>query len=252
MKSKKIQKIIVAAATAACMTMAVTGAAATEFWETYSNKMVENYAVKSGSIYEPGMNQRLTANEVLAVSSKSFSQSFGMRFAEVAKSHRGLAFVCIFSREPERCYLDSVMKSTFDEVKFLPTPKFSQKFVKKFSKFYASSLMKPKAISGKEIRSAAVPRRNPFNPRFGFTLNDFEIVAASPFYTFKGIYVEPQWGTRHGPSLGFMKSRLSLDIDNDGAAFQYTLPKSFNSHTQLKLTVRADGNIYIDNVFITW
>jgi hypothetical protein len=248
---KTIETIIVATVAAACVAAAVTRASATEFWETYSTKIAYNYAMKSGSFYEEGMNQRLSDREVLAVASKSFSQSFGMRFAEVARNNRGLAFVCIFSKEPERCYLDSVMKTTFNEVQLLPMPRFSQKFVKKFSKFYTSSLMKPKAITGKAVRSAGVPRRSRINPRFGFTLNDFEIVAAAPFYTYEGIYVEPIWGTRNGPSLSFMKKRFSFDINDNGASIQYLLPRSYNTHTQLNLTVRKDG-FYIDNVFLVW
>jgi hypothetical protein len=185
------------------------------------------------------------------VSSKSFSQSFGTRFQEVAKSHRALAFVCIFSKEPERCYLDTVMKTTFGEIKLLPTPSFSQSFIKKFSKFYTVTLNDPKSVLDKEIRAAGVPPRSKFNPRFGFTLNDFEIVAAAPFYSFYGVYVEPQWGTSKGPSLSFMKNHFSLDFDRTGAAVQYIMPDCFDTHTQLTLTIRHN-EIYLDNAFIVW
>jgi hypothetical protein len=251
MKKKLMGSIIITALAAVCVTAAATRATATEFWETYSKKFAYNYAVKSGSFYEPGMKQKLTSHELLAVSSRSFSQSFGMRFSEVARSHRALVFVCIFSREPERCYLDSVMKTTFGEIQIIPQPYFSQKFVKKFSKFYTSSLMQPKSISEKAMRASGVPQHRKVNPRFGFSLNDFEPIAAMPFYTYRGIYVEPQWGMIHGPSLSFLKDRVSLDFDRDGAAFQYVLPESFSTHTQLKLTIRSD-EIYLDNVFLTW
>jgi len=220
MKSKTNKTMRVAVFAAAMIGIMMTRAAATEFWETFSNRFAYNYAVKSGSVYKQGMNSRLTTHEVLSVSSKSFSQGFGDRFREVAKSHRPLAVVCIFSMEPDRCYLGSVMKSMFGEIKLLPTPSFSEGFIKKFSKFYTVTLSDPKSALDKEIRAAGVPRHSMFNPRFGFTFENFEIIAAAPFYTYYGVYVEPQWGTSNGPSLGFLKKHVSLDFDRNGAAIR--------------------------------
>lgn len=252
MKRKAI-RMIEAAVVAVCMVVSVEPAVgAKNFWDTYSNKLVYNYAIKSGDVYAEGMNQRLAPHEVLSVSSKSFSQSFGTRVSEVAKEHRAFAIVCIFSRTPEKCYLDSVMKTTFDEIEFLHAPNISQKMIKKFGRFYTASLMKPKEIEGKEERASGVSRKKNFNPRFGFTLNDMELYAAAPFYTFRGIYVEPILGTVHGPSVSLMKNGVSLDFDREGLAIQYKTKPVLSERAKLTVTIRPEGEIRIENVYMVW
>jgi hypothetical protein len=83
-------------------------------------------------------------------------------------------------------------------------------------------------------------------------LNDWEILAAAPFYTYGGIYVEPLWGTVHGPSVSLMKKTVSLDFDREGVALQYRLPPAFKELARIRLTIRPEGEIYIDNVYIVW
>ncbi len=250
MRTKTVRTIRVLILATAIGWMSAPQALATDFWATYSSTFMSNYTAKTGMAMEHGMSERLTEREVLGMATKSFSQSFGARFSEVARDNRGLLIVCIFSREPERCYMDSVLKTTFDEIHFVPAPGFSQKFIKKFARVYSASLMKPRSIHGREERAAGVPRKKNFNPRFGFSLDGFELVAAAPFYTYKGIYVEPLWGTSNGVGLSLTKGRIGLMFDHDSAAVQYHIPKS--SLTQLVLTIRTTGDLFIDNIFLRW
>ncbi|HOO56867.1 MAG TPA: hypothetical protein PLN69_08580 [bacterium] len=232
--------------------MAGAGAAATEFWEHYADYITYNYVVKAGAVPEVGINQRLTSHEVLSVATKSFSQSFGIRIAEVAKDHRALLLVCMFSSEPERCYVDNVIQTTFDEIKLLKAPGFSQRFIKKFGKYYTTSFAKPKSVKGVASRAENTPRWKVFNPKYGFALNDMEFMVVSPFYSFYNIYVEPGWGSVHGASLSLMKNRLAINVDREGASLGIFCRHKFRLLKEFKLTIHPEGEFMIDNVFIMW
>lgn len=249
-KTKKIKRIITLSLLLGGIMTA--HASATDFWTIYSDKIATNFSVKTGAVLEQGMSNKLTEREILALATKSFSQSFGARFSEVAHDTRGLLIVCIFSREPERCYMDNVLKTTFDEIHFVPTPGFSQKFLKKFSQKYSSTLMQPKSLYGREIRAAGVPRRKNFNPRFGFKLDGFELIASAPFYTYKNIFVEPIWGTSQGAGISFTKGRVGLELEDGGASIQYLLLKNANKSSQMTLLIRTNGSVYLENTFYTW
>lgn len=229
-------------------------ALATEFWETYANTLVYNYSVKAGTIPMEGMNERLTSDEVLALATKSFSQSFGFRFKEVARDHSPLLLVCAFSKEPDKCYLDSVMESVFDEIQLVNPPQFSQKFIRKTRRFYTSTFTDKKSMRGIKKRAGGVPAWKNFNPRFGFSAAEPEIVVATPFYSYLGIYVEPKYGTRNGPSVSLMKGRTLVNFAQEGVSLKYRFPKSSDRFEvdNLTLTIRPGGEIRLDNVFIIW
>jgi hypothetical protein len=229
-------------------------ALATEFWETYANTLVYNYSIKAGAIPAEGVNERLTSNEAMAVVTKSFSQSFGQRFGEVAHNNSPLLLVCAFSREADKCFMDSVMGSLFGEIKIVNPPQFSEKFLRKTSRFYTTTFMDNKSTRGVHERSRGVPARKNFNPRFGFSLSEPEFVAAVPFYSFLGIYVEPKYGTRNGPSVSLMKDRAFVNFDKEGVSLKYRFPKSVSHFDvdNLTLTIRPEGEVTIDNVFIVW
>jgi hypothetical protein len=244
---------MLATLTAVIMTIAAP-AAATEFWETYATRLVYNYSIKAGAVPEEGMNQRLTSHEVLGVASKSFSQSFGDRFTEVAHANRFTVIVCIFSPAPESCYFNNVSDKVFGEIKLVKAPKIPQKILKRLNRFYAVSLAEPKSPSGIRARAMGVPARNRLNPRFGFSMTEPEIIAAAPFYTFFGIYAEPKYGSRNGASLSLMKGDAILRIENGGFAIQYRIPSELNKFDlgNLVLTYRSNGNIRLDNMFLVW
>lgn len=225
---------------------------ATDFWEKYGEYVVYNYTRKAGVIPDPGMSQRLSSDEVFSILTKSFSKSFGERFSEIARARSGLIFVCVFSKEGEKCLMDPIFKSTFDEIHFVNEPKFSQKFIKKTMGLYSGNFHTRDSINGRRNRANRVPPWKKFNPIFGFVMNDFELVVSSPFYTFAGIYVEPQYGLRKGASLGFMKDRWFLDIYPKRVSLKYRLKKSFNGKDTTSLTYTSGEGLLLENTIINW
>ncbi|HOX29169.1 MAG TPA: hypothetical protein PLQ76_08465 [bacterium] len=238
--------------TAAAMMLLATSARATDFWGTYAKQITGNYAVKTGVLPSERAGDRLGSDDIAALATKSFSQSFGTRFAEVARDTKYLLIVCMFSREPERCYMENVVQTTFGEIKFVSAPRFSQRFLKKFGRFYSTSLSQPKNVAARRHSAAGVPRYKNVNPRFGFVPNDMEIVAAMPFYTYFGIYAEPKWGTAHGFGLNVMVGKLFTDVTTEGVAFRYSFNKKIKSFGTVTLTVRPEGEFFIDNTFLQW
>lgn len=229
-----------------------TSACARDFWSIYGEKLSYNYAVKAGTGLSTDVSHRLKSSEIFGVATKSFSQTLGVRFLEIAKSRRGVLIVCMFSQEPDRCYLDVVAHATFKEVHFLNAPGFSQRFIKRASKFYTGSFYKRDSAFGKKFRASNVPTWKIFNPVFGFDMKEFELVVSSPFYTYFGIYVEPQYGSRKGPSLGFMKDRFTMDVYRDHMSFHYHFPERTVGKNYISLSYIPHGEICLENVLMAW
>lgn len=237
--------------------IASTPATAKDFWEKCGERMVENYAVKAGEGMAPGMSQRLTSKQVASIATKSFSQSFGERFSEIANDKQLLALVCVFSKEGERCLLDPVMKDIFGEIHFVNEPGFSQKFIKKMSRFYTGPSKSRDSKSDRIKRSGSVKPHKKFNPRFGFVMNDFEPVVSSPFYTFGNIYVEPVYGLRKGASLGLMKDDWFIDLYSDRATIKYSFKNKFAGvklygKIMPSITYSTNGEITVQNTVFNW
>ena len=224
-------------------------ATATDFWEIYGKNLTYNYSVKTGTIPDRvHMGQRLSNDDMMSVLTKSFSQSLGQRLSDVADQKSGVAIVCIFHPQPERCFADSVLNVIFDEVHFMNAPNFSQRFLKKISNYYAYTLNDDEdALERRSNAARSVPPWKKFNPRFGFDLNGPEIAMSTPFYSFGGIYVEPRYGTRRGPSLSFLYKRWFVDMQQEGVELKYRTSHNSFGRGYLSISVRPEGEFYISN-----
>lgn len=225
---------------------------ATEFWGKYGEKLVYNYTIKAGVIPEMGMGQRLSSDEVFSIATKSFSQSFGERFSELAWDKSGMLLVCAFGKEAEKCFLDSIMKPMFDEIQLVNEPEISQKFIDRVRDVYSGNFYTRDSINGRRKRALRVPPWKKFNPIFGFALNDFEPFISTPFYSFGGIYVEPQYGLRKGASIGFMKGRWFMDVYPKKVSLKYRLKKKFNGKESSSITYTSGDGIQLENTIINW
>lgn len=229
-----------------------TMACADDFWETYSKNLTYNYSVKTGAIPDlPRTGQRLSNDEMISVLTKSFSQSLGQRLGDVADQRSAVAIVCIFHPEPERCFGDFVLGATFDEVHFMNPPGFSQKFFKKVSKYYAYTLNDDEQELERRGQAARrVPPWKRFNPRFGFNLNEPEVMMSTPFYSFGGVYVEPRYGTSRGASISFLYKRYFVDVQQEGVELKYSTGRNPFGRGYLSVSIRPEGEIYISNEFM--
>jgi hypothetical protein len=227
-------------------------ARAAEFWDVYADRLAKNYSVKAGAIPRQGEGDLVDESEITALLTKSFSQSFGIRFSQNARDRRALVFVCVFSNEPEKCYVDPVVRATFSETKILRSPSFSQKFLKRAIRKYSHSLSKPDSISATKVRSEEVPNWKAFNPRFAVDINELDLIVASPFHTFAGVYAEPRFSVKDGPAVKLMKGRAAVDFRQEGVVFNYLIKGESDGTRKVKITIKPEGEIYIDNVVFFW
>ncbi len=230
----------------------LTPAVARDFWTIYGEKITSNYATKVGIGLQNDINKRLSNDELFSVVTKSFSQSLGARLAEVAYQRRGAAIPCIFTPGPEQCFVNLVMNVTFDEMSFMNAPHFSQKFLMKLRSFHTATFTDRFSDRGKRKRADLVPPWKKFNPRFGFSIGDMELVVATPFYTFLGIYVEPQWGTSSGPSLSLMKHPWYMDVFKNRLSVKYRFAKSMLNNVEFDITFRPGWELTLENTLIYW
>lgn len=234
------------------MLFACCSVRASDFWETYSKKLTYNYSVKSGSIpAQSDYGRRLSNDEMLSVLTKSFSQALGERLTVMAEQRSYVAIICIFHPEPEKCFADHVIGATFNEVHFVNAPGVSQKLMKKLSRYYSYTLNEDDDnMNRRDDAAQRVPQRKKFNPRFGFDLNEPEIMITSPFYSFKGVYIEPRYGTSRGPSLSLMYECILMDIQQEGVSLKYRTTQQSIGRGYIDITIRPEGEIYISNEFI--
>lgn len=227
-------------------------ARAADFWEIYAQNLTYNYSIKVGAIPDRvDFGRRLSNDDMLAVMTRSFSQTLGQRVTRVAADRQFVALACMFSSEAQRCVVDNILEFTFNEVHFINAPGFSNKFLKKLQKYYSYSLYnEDEALERQGEAAARVPRFKNFNPRFGFNLNEPEIILSTPFYTFMGIYVEPRYGTRRGPSVSLMYGNYYFDFQREGLAIKRKWKQSAPGRGYLSITVRPEGEFYISNEFM--
>ena len=227
-------------------------AKAGDFWTLYSQNLVYNYSVKTGTIPDrTQFGQRLSNDQMMALLTRSFSITLGERLKKTARYRSPVAFVCVFSGEPERCFADVVFGATFDEVHFINAPEISNKFLKKMKRYYSYTLFEDKDAVTRRLKAAnKVSRHKNFSPRFGFNLNEPEVILSTPFYTYFGIYVEPKYGTKNGAAVSMVSGRVILDFQKEGLAIKYRLKQKTIGRGYLNVTVRPEGEIVIDNEFI--
>lgn len=137
--------------------LVMTPALAHNFWSIYGEKITVNYTTRVGTGLVSETGRRLSNDEMFSVITKSFSQSMGIRLKEVARQRSGAAVPCIFTPTPEKCFVDIVMKATFDELQFMNAPRFSQDFLLKLRDFHTSSFVDRFSIAGKSERTEIVP-----------------------------------------------------------------------------------------------
>jgi len=223
-----------------------------DFWQTYGQKLTYNYSIKTGTI--PAMSQaglRLSNAEMTSIITKTFSQALSQRFKQVSKQRSASAIVCIFTPEPERCFTENILTATFDEVQIVNAPSFSNKFLKKLKKYYGYTLNGGDNELERYRRAAGkVPARKKFNPRFGFNLNEPEIMVSSPFYSYVGIYVEPRYGTRTGPSLSLISGKFFFDVRKSDLTIKYHIGRGKSARGYTSISVNRRGEVLISNDLI--
>lgn len=229
--------------------LAAATARAADFWETYATNLTYNYSVKVGAIPDRvQFGQRLSNDDMVAVLTKSFSQSLRQRVTRVAADRQFVALACMFSTESQRCVVDNILENTFNEVHFINAPGFSNNFLKKLQKYYSYSLYEEdEALERRGEAASRVSRFNRFNPRFGFNLNEPEIILSVPFYTYFGVYVEPRYGTRLGPAISFIKGNYYFDFQREGLSIKRRWKEDAPGRGYLSITVRPEGEFYISN-----
>lgn len=234
--------------------VAVAGAraGAADFWDLYARNLTYNYTVKSGAVPQRAeFGQRLSNEQMLSVIGSSFTQALGERVQTVANQRKPIAIVCLFTPEPQKCFADSILNITFDEVHFMNAPSISTKVLKKVSKYYSYTLSDRKSYMDRKVAAAGrVPAHKKFNPRFGFSLSEPEIVISTPFYTYFGIFVEPKLGTHNGMSLSLIHGRTLLDFQKEGLTINYRLKHREVGRGYTSLSISQDGTVWLSNEMI--
>lgn len=233
------------------MSMMGGPAGATEFWAHFANHLAYNVSVHTGTIPSQNTSLRLSEEAIGRLSARAFTQALPVRFGQVARQYSLTAIPCAFTPEPQKCYLKIVLTHTFDEVGFVRAPGFSQKFIEKYATRF-TRVRVDETTQEKKARAAFVPKRHAFNPQFGVDLEKTDIVFASPFYSYFGLYVEPKLSLRHHMSLSMLWRRYSLEFTKEGAALNVELPDKFFGRGEVTMTIRPEGEFYIENVVATW
>jgi len=217
-----------------------------DFWGTYGNNLGYNYMTRSNSL------SVLSQHKHVNMLTKSFSQSLSNRFVEAANDRKLMAIVCIFSREPEKCFLQPVTQALFDEVGFINAPKLSQKNFKKLVEF-AKSNLSLNSFPNKRSLAKQTPRRKPFNLRLGYDLPRREAVISAPFYTYLGINIQPRYKTRDGFAIGMVRNQLTVDLYTHAVTAQYNMPnKSFKKkYIALSYSTKTKA-IQLSNSLFVW
>ncbi|HOY64969.1 MAG TPA: hypothetical protein PK745_17515, partial [bacterium] len=87
---------------------------------------------------------------------------------------------------------------------------------------------------------------------FAVNLNEFDLILASPFHTFAGIYAEPRFSAKNGPAMKLMKGKAAVDFRREGVVFNYLIKNESKGSGKVKITIMPEGEIYIDNVVFFW
>lgn len=227
-------------------------AGATDFWGHFAENLAYHSSVDTGTLPTQMTSSRLSGREIAKLMGRSFAQALPIRIGEVAGDLRLVTLPCMFTPEPEKCYVKIVLGRTFNEIGFLKAPGFSQRYLERFRDKFTRVRMK-ETPEEKRYRAAMVSRRNVFNPRFGFDFEKMDAVFAAPFYTYFGIYVEPKFTLRHQATMSMLYKRFSLEFNRNGAELGYQFAKKpFGKHYYTITWKPGDSEINVQNVFATW
>ncbi|MEW5946215.1 MAG: hypothetical protein AB1742_08460 [bacterium] len=226
-------------------------ATSSDFWTIYAETLVYQHSINGGYIPSQAHLNRLDEAQTVDIALKSLNYAFTERLGQVAKEKRDYALQnCLFSREAYRCYFDEVVRTTLDEMGFMPDIHFSDRFLQKAWKMYDRSVRPNDTIEERMRRAKRVPPWKKFNPLVNVDISEPEIFIAAPFYTFFSIYVEPRWGTGTGPQVVLMKSRFFLDVDREKALLRYSLAKKPYARGYYTFYVGSDRSFWIDSMLI--
>lgn len=225
---------------------------AREFWAHFADNLMFNTSVRAGDIPIWLDEHNFSSKETRNLIGRAFAESLPLRIGEVAKQYRFVTLPCTFTPTPEKCYVNIVLGHTFDEVGFVSAPSVSSSVAKKISRMYVQNLRIKGAPHESAALAATINHWKPFSPRFGFDRKNFDFVAANPFYTWYGIYVEPKFGIRNGGVVTLLKRDFVVELSSDGAAFSYRFGKKPHSRNFYTVTWHSDGEVRVDNVLVTW
>lgn len=79
-----------------------------------------------------------------------------------------------------------------------------------------------------------------------------ELVVATPFYSFFGIYVEPQWGTETGASLGLVRDPWYIDVFDDGLTVKYRFSENGMKNMEFDIVLSPALELRMENTLIYW
>ncbi|MEW6203623.1 MAG: hypothetical protein AB1546_16735 [bacterium] len=227
-------------------------AKSSDFWTIFGENLAYRHAIKGSYIPDQPYTNRLTSDETLNLAVISLGSAFTKRFAQVAAEKKDFAInQCVVTDEPYRCYSEIILKTTLDEMGFMPEINLSDKFVKKVLKFYDNSIRPNESLGARMERARRIPPWKKFNPRISVDFGEPELVAATPFYTFFNIYVEPRWGTKNGPRLVLIKYGIFFDIDKEGLLIRYRLREYTAGKKYYAIHIRPEGSIWIDTIIIS-
>jgi len=225
--------------------LTTSSAIAKDFWGTYGNNLAYNYSVKDDS-------QHQTQHDQFNIISKSFSQTFVTRFKEISKERSFLGFICAFSKTPEKCFVDPVSKSLFDEIGFINAPEVSDKNIKRMVNFAFSDLS-TNSFSKKKSIAQRTPRHRAFNLRLGYDLQNREVVASTPFYTYFGVNIQPKYKSNTGFSVGIIQGRWTADIYPKDIVVQYNIKNPSVKKKYITISYNSDNKfVNLSNTVITW
>jgi len=234
------------------ITLLASKANAKEFWEHFAESISYKVSVQSSIIPSERFNSKVVHGNLDVAIMRAFTQTLSVRTVEVAKSTRLAIIPCMFFKEAEKCYSKVVLNKTFDEIGFMNAPGFSTKTLRKFQGLYSRNLVFKETPESKRLRADSIPRFKAFNFKFGIDLMGMDIVMAMPFYTYKGVYVEPKFTLKHQASISFMKNRVALEFNKEGAALSYKFKKQPFGNNYYTVTIRPEGEINVDTVLLTW
>lgn len=220
---------------------------AEDFWTECGNRLTYNYSIKTNFQTQ----ETLSNQELLGIATKSFSQSFGTRFSNISKQNSFLGLVCAFSKEPEKCFVDIVMNDLFDEIQIINAPEISQNILNKTRATLKNTMFDNTSYKNKVKRSSEIPKNKIFNPKFGIEKNTLTPVVKFPFFTYYGIYVEPQIDINKSFTLSLMKNRMTLDITEDYTILKYQIPKQSFLKKDITISYSA-GNITLETRMFVW
>lgn len=216
-----------------------------DIWEEYSTHLTYNYLIKTNF----NTSNNLSNQETFDIMTKSFSQSFGLRFSSVAHQKTFMALVCAFSNQPEKCLFDSISNDVFNEIHFINAPEISQKNLKRLNKFLSSQIFSNETkFKLKESKSTSHTK---LNFKYGIDSDTFMPIVKFPFYTYKNIYIEPKIDLKKNITLTFIKDRWVLEIENNQTTLKYYIPHKLFLRDNIVISYRS-GIVGIENSLIVW